>query len=69
MKEKEELATLAIFIIQFINDHKSPRMSDDGNSLLPHRVPATLPAAYVNKILKDDSHLCECTKCDPVYIK
>ena len=69
MKEKEELKTLVTFIIRFINDHKPPRVSDDGNSLLPHRVPATLPAAYINKILKDDSHLCKYIKCDLEYIK
>ena len=69
MKEKEELKTLVTFITQFINDHKPPKVSDDGNSLLPHRVPATLPAAYVNKILKDDSHLCKCTKCNPEYTR
>ena len=69
MKEREELSTMAAFIIKFIDDHKPPKALEEANSLLPHRVPATLPAAYVNKILKNDNHLCKCLTCDPAYIK
>ena len=69
IKERLELRALINYIMTFISEHQpvNSKEGSEGTNLLPHQVPAFLPAPYIHKALKPESHNYKYTQCNPEY--